>query len=69
MPTLKAVRAQVVAVHERGIELDRTIFYPMGGGQLGAFYYRFSANSAIISRPLRCAWSAIFQQMNQAPHL
>jgi misacylated tRNA(Ala) deacylase len=32
---LKTVRAQVVAVHERGIELDRTIFYPMGGGQLG----------------------------------
>src|SRR5258705_2633619 len=32
---LKSARAQVVAVHERGIELDRTIFYPMGGGQVG----------------------------------
>jgi misacylated tRNA(Ala) deacylase len=32
---LKNARAQVTAVHERGIELDRTIFYPMGGGQAG----------------------------------
>ena len=32
---LKSAHAQVVAVHERGIELDRTIFYPMGGGQAG----------------------------------
>jgi misacylated tRNA(Ala) deacylase len=27
--------ARVVAVHARGIELDRTIFYPLGGGQMG----------------------------------
>jgi len=32
---LKSASARVVAVHERGIELDRTIFYPMGGGQAG----------------------------------
>ena len=32
---LTTAQAQVIAVHERGIELDRTIFYPMGGGQLG----------------------------------
>ncbi|HEY2816846.1 MAG TPA: alanyl-tRNA editing protein [Casimicrobiaceae bacterium] len=33
---LKAVDgARVVAVHERGIELDRTLFYPQGGGQMG----------------------------------
>ena len=32
---LKSAQAQVIAVHERGIELDRTIFYPMGGGQAG----------------------------------
>lgn len=32
---LKTASARVVAVHERSIELDRTIFYPMGGGQLG----------------------------------
>ena len=27
--------ARVVGVHERGLELDRTIFYPLGGGQPG----------------------------------
>ena len=27
--------ARVLAVSERGIELDRTIFYPLGGGQMG----------------------------------
>src|SRR5438270_12490559 len=31
----KTAAARVVAVHERGIELDRTIFYPQGGGQVG----------------------------------
>jgi len=32
---LKTATARVVALHERGIELDRTIFYPQGGGQAG----------------------------------
>jgi misacylated tRNA(Ala) deacylase len=32
---LARARARVLAVHERGIELDRTIFYPLGGGQQG----------------------------------
>src|SRR5215468_535370 len=32
---LRAASARVVAVSERGIELDRTVFYPLGGGQLG----------------------------------
>lgn len=32
---LRNATAHVVAVHERGIELDRTIFYPTGGGQPG----------------------------------
>ena len=31
----KAATARVVAADERGIELDRTVFYPMGGGQQG----------------------------------
>ncbi len=31
----KTATARVVAVDERGIELDRTIFYPTGGGQQG----------------------------------
>jgi misacylated tRNA(Ala) deacylase len=32
---LASATARVVAVHERGIELDRTLFYPLGGGQPG----------------------------------
>ena len=32
---LSTATARVIAVHDRGIELDRTIFYPLGGGQLG----------------------------------
>jgi misacylated tRNA(Ala) deacylase len=32
---LKTASARVLAVHELGIELDHTIFYPMGGGQWG----------------------------------
>ena len=32
---LKTATARVVAVGERGIELDRTIFYAQGGGQVG----------------------------------
>jgi len=32
---LRTASARVVGVHEHGIELDRTIFYPLGGGQAG----------------------------------
>ena len=32
---LRSARARVVGVTERGIELDSTIFYPLGGGQPG----------------------------------
>jgi misacylated tRNA(Ala) deacylase len=32
---LRSTSATVIAVHDRGIELDRTVFYPMGGGQAG----------------------------------
>ena len=32
---LERATARVLEVHERGIELDRTIFYPLGGGQPG----------------------------------
>ena len=32
---LKSATARVTAVNERGAELDRTIFYPLGGGQPG----------------------------------
>ena len=32
---LTSAEARVLSVNERGIELDRTIFYPLGGGQPG----------------------------------
>jgi misacylated tRNA(Ala) deacylase len=32
---LRTATAHVLAVGERGIELDRTLFYPQGGGQAG----------------------------------
>ena len=32
---LKSATARVLNVTERGIELDRTVFYPLGGGQSG----------------------------------
>ncbi len=32
---LRSCEATVVAVDERGIRLDRTVFYPLGGGQPG----------------------------------
>lgn len=32
---LTSATARVVAVHGRGVELDRTLFYPQGGGQMG----------------------------------
>lgn len=31
----RTASARVLAVHEGGIELDRTVFYPLGGGQQG----------------------------------
>ena len=35
MPTCVPRPRTVLAVSERGIELDRTLFYPQGGGQAG----------------------------------
>jgi misacylated tRNA(Ala) deacylase len=32
---LKSATARVLEAHERGVVLDRTIFYPLGGGQPG----------------------------------
>ena len=34
-PYLAACEATVVSVHENAVEIDRTVFYPLGGGQLG----------------------------------
>jgi|SRR5579872_27471 len=32
---LKTASARVIGIHERGLELDQTLFYPLGGGQPG----------------------------------
>jgi len=32
---MQTATARVIAVHEHGLEFDRTIFYPLGGGQMG----------------------------------
>ena len=34
-PYLTACEARVVGVHANAVELDRTVFYPLGGGQAG----------------------------------
>ena len=34
-PYLKSCEATVVAAGPEGLRLDRTVFYPMGGGQPG----------------------------------
>lgn len=34
-PYLRTCSAVVTAVHDDGVELDRTVFYPLGGGQAG----------------------------------
>lgn len=34
-PYLRSAEAKVLAVGEGGVELDRTLFYPLGGGQAG----------------------------------
>jgi misacylated tRNA(Ala) deacylase len=34
-PYLRACEATVLAVRDGGVELDRTVFYPLGGGQAG----------------------------------
>ena len=34
-PYLKSCEATVVAIHGEAVELDRTVFYPLGGGQAG----------------------------------
>jgi misacylated tRNA(Ala) deacylase len=45
---LKTATAQAVAVNERGIELDRSIFYPVGGGQSGDTGFLLRANGERI---------------------
>src|SRR4051812_13269980 len=45
----KTATARVIAIGERGIELDRTIFYPAGGGQTGDTGALIRANGERLS--------------------
>src|SRR5215470_9122006 len=45
----RSAQGRVIAVSERGIELDCTVFYPLGGGQAGdAGVLRRSSGEAIV---------------------
>ncbi len=51
-PYAKSCEATVTAVDERGIQLDRTVFYPTGGGQIGdtgRFTFGDGAEVAIVN--------------------
>jgi misacylated tRNA(Ala) deacylase len=46
---LTSASARVLGVSERGIELDRTVFYPLGGGQAGDTGTLTRANGASLA--------------------
>lgn len=45
----RSCEARIVAADERGIRLDRTVFYPMGGGQPGDIGVLRLADGGVIS--------------------
>jgi misacylated tRNA(Ala) deacylase len=47
--TLLSCEATVVAVDETGIVLDRTVFYPLGGGQAGDVGTLTTASGAVLA--------------------
>jgi len=46
---LQTASARVTAVHPQGIELERTIFYPLGGGQVGDSGFLLRSSGARIA--------------------
>ena len=47
--TLLACEARLTAVGESGIELDRSVFYPQGGGQAGDTGRLYRADGAVLT--------------------
>jgi len=56
---LREARARVVAVDARGVELDRTLFYPQGGGQTG--------DSGVLTRESGEAIRVVDTRKGEAP--
>ena len=46
---LQSCRANVLAVDETGVQLDRTVFYPLGGGQAGDAGTLTAASGAVLA--------------------
>jgi misacylated tRNA(Ala) deacylase len=56
---LQSCQATVVAVSEAGVELDRTVFYPLGGGQPG--------DTGELKRADGIAWRVADTRKGEAP--
>lgn len=68
---LKECDAQVIAVHEEWIELDRTVFYPQGGGQpgdTGQLARVSGARQAIVDTRKGEAMGSILHRLERADH-
>ncbi len=70
---LRTAPARVLAVNERGIELDRTIFYVLGGGQPGDTGFLTRANGERVAigdtRKGETPGSVVHVPQNGAPRL
>ena len=47
--TLRDCTATIIAIDERGIQLDRTVFYPLGGGQAGDAGFLRAADGRVLA--------------------
>jgi misacylated tRNA(Ala) deacylase len=68
---LKELSARVTAVNEDWVELDRTIFYPMGGGQpgdTGTFASTTGESWRVIDTRKGATSGAIAHQLDTADH-
>src|SRR5262245_3090942 len=68
---LKTAQAQVTSVSESGIELDRTIFYPTGGGQMGDSGMLLRADGeriAVADTRKGATFDSVLHVMAASPH-